>query len=343
MRPLRVLILVHEELVPPESLEGLSDQEVHALRTEYDVAGAVEERGHQIRIVGVSDEIRPIRVAVQEWRPHVVFNLLMEFKEVADYQVHVVSYLELLKVPYTGCNPRGLLLARDKALAKKIFRYHRIPTPAFGVLRRGRKVRALPGLRFPLIVKSASEDASLGISQASIVDDVERLTERVAFVHAKIGTDALIEEYIEGRELTVSVLGNERLQTFPIWELSFGRLPGRSAGIATARVKWDLEYQKRVGVRSGPAGPLPEGMADRIGRLARRIYRALGLSGFARIDLRLAPDGRLFVIEANALPDLASDEDFALSAEAAGIEYGELIQRILNLGLRYRPPWESSP
>jgi D-alanine-D-alanine ligase len=161
-------------------------------------------------------------------------------------------------------------------------------------------------------------------------------------VHERIETDAIAEEYIRGRELTVSVIGNERLKTFPIWELSFENLPESSEPIATARVKWDLEYQKRVGARTGPARGLGKGVAEQIARLARRVYKSLSLSGFARMDLRLDAEGRAHVIEANAFPDLAHDEDFALSARAAGLDYPQLIQRILNLGLRHRAPWRSA-
>lgn len=342
MKRLRILVIVHEDLVPPDSLEGIPTREIMAWRTEYDVVETLRALGHDVQVLGVSDELLPIRTIVQGWKPHVVFNLLVEFRDVGAYQVHIVSYLELLQVRFTGCNSRGILLARDKALAKQIFRYHRIPTPAFAVARLGQKVRIPGSLRFPLMVKSVEEEASLGLSQASVVWNPDELGERVAFVHRKVATDAMIEEYVEGRELTIGLLGNDRLRTFPVWEMVFDRLPEGSLPIATARVKWDLEYQKRVGIRTGPARRLPTGLAERIARIARRVYRCLGLSGYARIDMRLAPDGRLAVIEANAVPDLAEDEDFAMSAEADGISYESLIQRIVNLGMRYRSPWEVS-
>jgi D-alanine-D-alanine ligase len=334
-----VLLLVHEQGVPPETLEGLSEREALDVKTEYDVASAVRGLGHELQVLGVLDELRPIRRAVEGWRPHIVFNLLMEFQAVVEYQAHVASYLELLQVPYTGCNPRGLLLARDKALAKKIFVYHRIPTPGFLVLPRGREPRVPARIGYPLIVKSLQEEASLGISQASIVADEAGLRERARFVHERIGTDAIAEEYVRGRELTIGVVGNERLTTLPIWELSFENLPETSEPIATARAKWDPEYQKRVGVRSIPARGLPRGVAEQIARLSRRVYRCLDLSGFARLDLRLDAEGRAHVIEVNAFPDLKADDDLALSAKAAGLSYPELIQRILGLGLRYRAPW----
>ncbi|HEY8493641.1 MAG TPA: ATP-grasp domain-containing protein [Myxococcota bacterium] len=341
MRRMRVLVLTHEDLVPPDTLKGLSDKEVQAVKKEYDVANGLRELGHEVQIVGVSHDLAPIRQHVEGFRPHIVFHLLMEFQDIAVYQAHVASYLELLRVPYAGCNPRGLMLARDKALSKKILRYHRIPAPAFHVFRIGRPIRVPKDLDYPRIVKSVDEEASLGIAQASIVRDEERLRERVDFVHRRLGTDAIAERYIEGRELTVSVLGNERLQTFPVWELFFDKLPAGSHPIATERAKWDRDYQLRVGIATGPAQDLPKELSQHIAHLAKRCYRALHLSGYARMDLRLSEDGRVYVIEANPNPDLRREEDFAASAAAAGIPYPQLLQRILNLGLRHRAPWKA--
>lgn len=341
MKRLRVLVLTHEDLIPPESLRGLSDKEIQVFKKEYDVASGLRELGHEVQIVGVSHDLLPIRQHVEGFRPHLVFHLLMEFQDIAVYQVHVASYLELLRVPYAGCNPRGLLLARDKALSKEILRYHRIPAPSFHVFRLGRAIRVPKDLDYPRIVKSVDEEASLGIAQASIVTDEEKLRERIAFVHRRLATDAIAEQYIHGRELTVSVIGNERLQTFPIWELFFDNLPPGSRPIASERAKWDRNYQLRAGIATGPAEDLPEDLARHIARLAKRSYRALHLSGYARLDMRLREDGRVFVIEANPNPDLRSEEDFAASAAEAGLPYPKLLQRLLTLGLRHRSPWKA--
>jgi D-alanine-D-alanine ligase len=340
MKRIRVILLTHEDLVPPDSIEGIPTKDVQPYKTEFCVADTLRKMGHEVQVLGVSDDLLPIRRLVEGWEANVVFNLLMEFQDVGAYQAHVASYLELLNVPFTGCNPLGILLARDKALSKKILLHHRIPTPRFAVFPKGAKIRLRRDMPFPLIVKSQEEEASLGISQASVVADAEKLRERVEFVHDKVGTDAIVEGYVEGRELTVSVIGNDRLTTFPPWELFFKRLPQGSLPIATARAKWDLEYQKRLGIDTGPARDLDSGVEKRIARLARRVYRELGLSGYARLDLRLTEAGRIFVIEANATPDIADDEDFALSAKRAGLDYPKLLQRILNLALSYRPSWK---
>jgi D-alanine-D-alanine ligase len=336
----RVVILTHEDLIPPDDVSGLSEQEFLKFKREWGVADALVKMRNIVRFVGVSHDLTPIRSIVEEWKPDVLFNLLMEFQDVGPYQVHVTAYLELLNTAYTGCNPAGILLARDKALCKKILRYHRVPTPGFAVYRPGQTVRARRDLPFPLIVKSVDEEASYGIAQASVVSDVKQLAERVAFVHESVGTDALVEEYVAGRELTISVIGNERLTTFPIWELYFDELPEGTLPIATAKVKWDVAYQKKLGIRTGKADPMPDEEARRIARLARRVYRVLGLSGYARLDLRVTEEGRVYVIEANATPDITYDEDFAESAEAAGIPYPKLLQRIIRLAAAYQPHWK---
>lgn len=336
MRRLRVLVLMHEDLVPPAQVNG---SVLHTVewKTEHDVVSTLRKLGHDVRPLGVKSDLGVIRNVVEEWKPHIAFNLLEEFDGVAVYDQNVVSYLELLRVPYTGCNPRGLMLARDKALSKTILSFHRIPMPEFMVVPLGRTVKRPKWLSFPLIVKSVCEEASLGISQASIVDDDEKLKERAAFIHHSVGTGALIERYIEGRELYVGVLGNVRLHVLPVWELLLDKLPEEASRIATERVKWSRNYQKKYGIRSCEAKNLPDGMGERIQHLAKRVYRALGLSGYARIDLRLNADGHVYILEANPNPQIADGEDFAESAETANLSYKDLLQELINLGLRWRP------
>jgi D-alanine-D-alanine ligase len=334
-----VLLACHQELVPPPSVAGLSESEIAEWRTEADVASALTALGHELLVVGVGDEIELLHRAIDEFRPHVVFNLLVEFLGAASYDQHIPSYLELLRVPYTGCNPRGMTLARDKALSKKLLAWHDIPVPAFCVFRLGRRDRRPADVTFPLFVKSLNEEASLGIAQASLVQDDEELAARVAFVHERIGTDAIAEEYIEGRELYLGVLGNERLTAFPPWELTIPSLAPDAPVIATRRVKWDLEYQRQLGVTNARAQGLGRSKERELARIARTSYRALGLSGYARLDLRMRPDGRVYLLEANPNPELARGEDFADGAAALGIEYDELVRRIVELGVAYRAEW----
>jgi D-alanine-D-alanine ligase len=333
MKRLRVLVLLHPDLVPPESLDGLSDREVNEVKTEYDVVSTLRAAGHTVRPLGVQHELKPIRDEVESWKPDVVFNLLEQFHGEAVYDQNVASLLELLRVPYTGCNPRGLVLARGKDLSKKLLAYHRIPLPAFAVFPMRRKIKRPARLGLPLIVKSLNEDGSYGIAQASVVDSDDKLSERVSFIHERIGTAAIAEQYIAGRELYVGVLGNDRLRVLPIWELEFGNMAQDAWPIATERVKHDVEYQERRGIDIGPAKDLSPQLIAGIKRAAKRIYRTLELDGYARIDFRLSAEGTPYYIEANPNPEIARAEEFASAARHDGVDYSDLLNRILALGI----------
>src|SRR5262245_10996259 len=328
---------MHRHLIPPAKVEEGTDITSAPWRTEYDVVSTLTAMGHEVRPLPVHDDLGDIRRAAEEWKPHIAFNLLEGFDDVTIFDQNVVSHLELLKLAYTGCNPRGLLLARDKSLSKKLLAYHRIPVPEFDVFRSGRPIRRPKRLAFPLIVKSLTQEASIGVSQASVVDKDEKLKERVAFIHESIGTAAIAEQYIEGRELYVGVIGNQALQALPVWELFFTNMPPDVKRIATDRVKWSVKYQNKYGIESGLAKELPEALADQVQHICKRAFRALELSGYARIDLRLDAEGRVWVLEANPNPQVARGEDFAASAEKVGITYEQLMQRILNLGMRWQP------
>lgn len=340
MKKLRIAVLVHAALVPPESCDGLSEKEIAEFKCEFDVIATLREMGHQVQVIGLVDDLTPLRDAILEWKPHIAFVLLEEFHGVATYDQAIVAYLELMRLPYTGCNPRGMMLSRDKALTKKILTHARIPTPKFVVFPKGYAIKSPKRLKYPLFVKSVDEDASFGISQSSVVRTEGELIERVKFVHEKVGS-ALAEEFIEGRELYVGVVGNDRLRTFPIWEMVFSELPEGTARIATRKVKWDEEYQKKFGITTKAAEGLPAGVEGKIANICKRVYRALNMSGFARIDLRLSEEGKVFVLEANANPNLSYGEDFSESAEHCGISYEDLLTRIIKLGMSYEYPWRT--
>jgi D-alanine-D-alanine ligase len=325
---------MHPALMPPDSLQGRSEQEIHAFKTEYDVVTTLRAVGHDVRPLGVQHELKPIRDEVETWKPDVVFNLLEQFHGETAYDQNVASYLELLRIPFTGCNPRGLMLARGKDLSKKLLYYHRIPVPAFAVFPMRRKVRRPARLGLPLFVKSLSEDASEGIAQASVVDSDEKLAERVAFIHERIGTAAIAEQYIDGRELYVCVLGNDRLRVLPVWELEFRNLAQGTRPIATGRVKHNTDYQERHGILHGPAKDLAPELRARITRTAKRICRTLELDGYARVDFRLSADNIPYFLEANPNPEIAQSQEFAHAAEHDGIKYPDLLCRILALGMR---------
>jgi D-alanine-D-alanine ligase len=331
--------MVHETLVPPKNVGGMSESELDDFRTEHDVLHALRRLGHEVRTLGVGGELTELRAAIDDWRPHVVFNLLDEFQGIISHDHYVVAYLELLRQRYTGCNPRGMMLARDKVLTKRVLATHRVATPAFMLVPFGSRFRAPARLDFPLFVKSATEDASLGISQASLVEDMRSLRERVQFIHEEVESDALVEEYVDGREIYVGVLGNTRLATLPPWELGFGRLPTGQARIATQSVKWDRNYRAKHSIDTGEAQELSDEQHADFGRLAKRAYRALYMNGFARMDFRLRSDGRIYLLEANPNPNLSKGEDLADSAKAAGMSYTALVARIVQLGLAYMPEW----
>jgi D-alanine-D-alanine ligase len=333
-RKLRIIVLVHEDLVPPDSLDGLSDKEKFAIKTEFDVISTLKKMGHEVYPVGLYNQLNVIGNALLEHKPHIAFNLLEEFHGYPLYDQHVVSYLELMKQAYTGCNPRGMTLAHDKALTKMILSYHRLLVPNFAVFPMNRKVRRPKRLKFPLLVKSISEEGSVGIAQASIVHDDEKLTQRVEFIHRQNKTAAIAEQYIKGREIYVGVIGNQNIQTYAPWELVMEKLPEGSENIATLKVKWDPAYQEKVGVATRAADLTPE-QHKTLERLSKRIYRYLFLSGYARLDYRMTEEGQFYLLEANPNPQIAHHEDFADSAEYSGVPYDQLLQKIITVGMNY--------
>jgi D-alanine-D-alanine ligase len=337
MRKKRVLVLTHTDLVPPDDIAGKTDAEISKYKTEYDVITGLRDRGHEVLPLGLFDDLTPLRRAIQNFSPHIVFNLLEEFREEQMLDQNVVSYLELVQIPYTGCNPRGLIIARDKALSKKILHYHRIRVPRFAVVPAGRRLKRKPArLNYPLIVKSQVEEASIGIAEASVVTSDEKLAERIDFMHANVGTGLILEQYVDGREVYVGVMGNARLQALPVWELEMRQLRFDAPRIATRRLKWNAKFQERRGVEIGPAGDLSPELEQLLVRTTKRLYRLLQLSGYARVDFRLDAEGRPYVLEANPNPDIGYGEEFAEAAEAAGIDYVSLLDRILAIGLRKR-------
>lgn len=331
MKSQRVMLLVHQSLKPAEALLSPQDRLASAAKTEYDIYHNLKALGHDVQVVGVYDDLKVIRTAIETFKPTVAFNLLEEFAGEAIYDQNVVSYLELMRVKYTGCNPRGLILARDKGLTKEILAYHRIKVPRHAVFPKFRPIRRPRDLEFPLIVKCLSEEASLGISQASVVDNDTKFKERIEYLHQTYHVDVIAESFIEGREFYVGVLGNERLETLSIWELSFGSEARPESKFATTRVKFNEDYRKQHKIEYGKAKGLAPEIERRIAEVCKRTYRHIKLSGYARIDLRMTADGQIYVIEANPNPDVAADEEFAESAYASGYSYGELLTKILKL------------
>ena len=326
---------MHDYMVPPADVRGVDV--VNAIwKTEFDITTTLAARGHDVYTLGLGNELGPIRQALDDIRPDIAFNLMEAFHEVGTFDQNVVSHLELLRLCYTGCNPRGLILSRDKALAKKVLTYDGIPVPAFAIFPIGRMIQRPARLEFPLIVKSLTQDASYGIAQASVVSDDAKLRERVVYVHERLGTDALVEQYIKGRELYVGVIGNEQLHAYPVWEMKFADMPQGAHRIATERVKWSTSYQKKHGIHCGKARLQRPGMEAYLQFLARRVFHLLQMNGYGRIDIRLDDDGQPWVLEANANPQLAYGEDLAESAHHDGVPYEALLEQILKVGLQWK-------
>ncbi|MEQ1859658.1 MAG: hypothetical protein ABMA13_06965 [Chthoniobacteraceae bacterium] len=303
-------------------------------KTEANVLAALGALGHTVDHLAIFDDLDLLRQKLTSFAPDVVFNLADQFKNNRAFDTAIASFMEMHGVRYTGCGPTGLTLCKHKGISKKILGYHRIHVPDFVIIARGARIARPKRLKFPILVKPLKEEASLGISQASFVETDDQFRERVAFIHEKYAGDVIAEEYIEGRELYVSVMGNLQLRVLPIRELVFREVPPDEPKIATYRAKWDEEYRKKWGLQNQFAEGLDPALVAGIERTCKRIYRLLTIDGYARIDLRLNAAGEVYFIEANPNPILAEDEDFAQSAARAGLAYPQLIERIIRLGLK---------
>jgi D-alanine-D-alanine ligase len=303
-------------------------------KTEADLMEALSELGYTTEHLAIFDNLDLLRQKLQGFNPDAIFNLADQFNNNRAFDQNIVSFLEMHGLPFTGCGSTGLTLCKNKAISKKILGYHRIHVPNFVTIARGKRIAQPKHLNFPILIKPLKEEASLGISQASFVETDEQFKERVQFIHEKYDNDVIAEEYIDGRELYVGILGNHRLEAFPIRELIFKEVPPDEPKIATYKAKWDEEYRKKWGLKNQFAQNLDPAVIRNIQETCKRIYHLLTIDGYARIDLPLTSDNKVYFIEANPNPILAKDEDFAQSAMKAGASYPQLIDRILRLGLK---------
>lgn len=341
MRRRRVLVLTRSDLIPPDDVDALSDSEFMQIKTDYDVLSTLREIGHDVEVVGLEEGIEPLEDALREFRPHVVFNILEDLGGSQVNVAHVLGYLDLVGQAYTGCNPIGMLFATNKVLQRRLLRAHRIRTPDFALFRIGRAVKRPTRLGFPLIVKSATAHGSAGIARASVVDSDEKLAERVAFIHEQWHTDAVAEEFIAGREIYCAIMGNDRLTALPLIELTLENLPEGAPLIATERLKWNVKYQERMGLKVKVLKGREEELESKITRVCKRAYRSLRQSGYARMDLRVTDEGRVYVIESNPNPQLSVEDEFAIAAEESGLKYDAMLNRLISLGLSWSKRRES--
>ena len=324
----RILLLVHKQLVPPSTIETEPDRFDTPWITEYDVLMALKRKGYEVEVFGIINEVEELIEKIKEFKPQIVFNLLEEFDHDTRSDYKITALLEMLGIKYTGCNPRGLMLARDKALSKKILTHHRIGTPQFFTLSKKKKIRVPKSVSYPVIVKCLYEEASFGIAQSSVCHSKEKLIERVEYIHQKLDQDAIIEEFIPGQELYLGIIGNKKLHNLPLWELQFQKVDSPENEIYSSRAKWNKKYRERKGIDHG-AAKLTTALEEKVIKACKKTYQLLELSGYARIDLRLTPEGKIYILEANPNPNIAEDDEFAKSAEHEGLKYDELIERLL--------------
>jgi D-alanine-D-alanine ligase len=299
---------------------------------EYQIADALRERGHDVMLIGVRNDLQYLVSCLDEIRPDLVFNAVEAFHGNAGLEYMVPGILEAEGYRYTGSPPLALLVSRNKAMSKKVLAYHGIRVPGFVTCRPGEALPVHGHLRFPLIVKPLQSDASAGIAQASVVQDETGLADRVAMIHQRFDQPAIAEEFVDGRELYVSLIGNGRdLDILPITEMVFDKRRTRTEErIATQFAKWDEDYRARKGIRNVFARPLARSVRARIEEICRAAFRALWLRDYARLDIRLAPDGEIWVLEANANPFISYGHDMANAAEKAGMDYYAFIQRLVD-------------
>jgi len=327
--------VVFDSLHPEwEDADYRKEMDAKVVEAEYDVARALEANGHEVRLIGVHDELGPMLSRLATFGPKVVFNGCEGFRGRARHEYAVAGVLEMHGYRYTGSSPTGLLVARNKSLTKKVLAFHGIRVPAFAECHPGEKPTRPSELRFPLIVKPLLEDASVGIAQASVVEDDESLIERVKFVHEKFNQAAIVEELIEGRELYVGLIGNATPAALPIIELTFGEAETGEHRIATYKAKWDEEYRKRKRIRNVFAKSLSDEVTAKIGETCATAFHALWLQDYGRVDLRLTHDDEVYVLEVNPNPFVAREHEMADAAEKAGMAYPAFVQRIVDEALR---------
>ena len=329
------VVVIYDRVLVDEDEEAAGNDKAPVVRTldkkevEEEVAEALTKLGHEPVLYEVDGTLKSL-LGLSRVDCDVVFNLCESFNgdDTADFKI--AAYLELIGKKYTGSGTHGLMLAQDKAIAKKIFAFHGIHTPTFAKSFRGR-LDFSHDLQFPVIVKPAREDGSIGIEFSAVVNSIRELMERMDWLHANFDSPVLIEEYIEGREMYVGIIGNDKPEALPVVELDLSKLPDGTPRIAAAEVKWGKGTKAYRDTKSAVATDLSEETVAALQQTAVAAYQALELRDYGRIDMRLQPDGCVQVIEANPNPWLSSRAEFAMAARKSGRTYPQLIEEILEL------------
>lgn len=338
MKKPRVLVLFDTDGDPPANQDYSKQLSGELDEVEFEVAQCLRERGYEVRLLGFRGDLGQLLTGLSAEPFDVVFNLTERFRDQSALDFTVAAVLEMLGVPYTGADPAGLMLSRHKALTKMVLNHHDVRTPRFIEIEKGSPCRRPSDLRFPLIVKPVDEDASVGIARASVVRDDDALSERVSFVHDRLKTAAIVEEFIAGREIYVGVVGNDTPKALPPIEMVFDTGVPDEARIATFKVKWSTKHRDRMGVKNRIASDLPPDVQSRLAEVAVASYKAAGLRDYGRVDVRLAHDQEIYVVEANPNPYLSDGEDMAWAAEEGGFPYGELLEAIVEMAVKRGTP-----
>ena len=324
---MKITVLTY--LDPDDGRDEVVDQAVEALG---------ESGRHELDVLEVEADLGALLAELEKRRPELVLNLCEMFGDNVQGDAAVASVLELLRIPFTGSGASELYLRQDKGVAKKVLAFENILYPNFAIFSPDADLETGGNLRMPLFVKPLRGDASIGIKGAdALVRDSSALMERVLQVHKECKDAALAEEYIEGRELYVGVLGNREAQALPPVELDMSGLPDHMPAVADKDVKFDEKLAERYGIEARMADDLPDEMRARLQKVAVQAYRALRVRDYGRVDLRLTEAGEIYVLEVNANPYLERNSEFAMAAEAAGYEYPALLERIVELAVERQP------
>ena len=335
MGRLKIIVLYDRVLVDEDDEAAGASEKSPIVRTldkkevEEEVAEAVTKLGHDAVLYELDGTLKSL-FGLAKIDCDLVFNLAESFADDDTADFKIAGFLELLGKKYTGTGTHGLMLAQDKAVAKKIFAFHGIHTPVFAKSFRGR-LDFSHDLHFPVIVKPAREDGSIGIEFSAVVNSIKELMERMDWLHAHFDSPVLIEEYIEGREMYVGVLGNDKPEALPVIELDLSKLPEGTPRIAGAEVKWGKGTKAYRDTKSAVATDLPDEAVTSLQQTAVAAYQALELRDYGRVDMRLQPDGRVQVIEVNPNPWLSSRAEFAMAARKSGRTYPQLVEEIIDL------------
>ncbi|HKE85580.1 MAG TPA: hypothetical protein VKB50_17580 [Vicinamibacterales bacterium] len=337
MGRLKIIVLYDRVLVDDAEEQAASNDKAPVVRTldkkevEEEVAEALVKVGHEPMMHELDGTPKSL-LALARLECDLVFNLAESFNDDDTADFKIAGFLELIGKKYTGSGTHGLLLAQDKAIAKKIFSFHGVHTPVFAKSFRGR-LDFSHDLQFPVIVKPAREDGSIGIEFSAVVSSIRELMERMDWLHTNFDSPVLIEEYIEGRELYVGVIGNDKPEALPVVELDLSKLPNGTPRIASAEVKWGKGTKAFRETKSAIATDLPEDSVLALQKTAVGAYQALELRDYGRVDMRLQPDGGVQVIEVNPNPWLSSKAEFAMAARKSGRNYTQLVEEIVELAM----------